>query len=261
MHRIDFLGSPSAGKTTFLKLLLKQKAPKEKWLTHLQALRNCACRLAFQPPRSFRHSIYGALLKAKLLRQMHPSLLGRILNQPRLELILKDRHGYSEFFETVLEISSKTNSIEPAFKLMRLGWFLEAAADVILLEHSHITAPVVFDESLSHKVYDVAFSPVELDTDLVRNYFLSMPPPSVLIYCRLDPLEAYERARSRKCPPRVHAGLSEKQIKEAVNIQLEIARVGREVLSKRNVAVIDVDLSKTVHKSASAVLYALSQLS
>lgn len=260
MERVDFLGSPATGKTTLFREIFRQRTKKDAWMTPEEALSAVAIEYALQNGNSFKNICFASILKTGFFKKIHPSIKGRILNPYRLELVWKRMKGYADFFEVALEGGFVVEEVEPFFKAFRISWFYQIADEVIFLEQINRKGLVLYDESLSHKVFDVLLSRKKIYKKLVEKYFKSMPLPRAVISCELSADEVFNRTRKKDRLPYVQRGLSDDQLFEMIQVQCGIAEIGADILGKRGVSVVEVDMSQELKANAIKIADILKEM-
>lgn len=122
--------------------------------------------------------------------------------------------------------------------------FLNTFRRVAFLSEWSSGLAVAFDESLSHKVYELL--PWESKyIPLVRSYFQTIPFPFALVYvaCDTETVLARVRAREQKSGRLIksHKGLSDQELMRATDAAIEFAEVAVKELRSRGVITIQVD--------------------
>lgn len=251
MQRIDFLGAPGVGKSTLCKEVLR-RTPNSYFIGSNKAKIILAREYLKKSKTNKKKILANLVLKFLFIEPVRALIAKEILERSEHENLLncKDEHSY--FFESVLDSMLKSPK-DPTRKFMGLNWFYTVSKTVFLLEKSKREGIVVFDESLSQKVYGVTDCDNEVYYEQVRNYFKNIPLPFCLIYCNLDTQTTFNRLKSRKKVIPGHRNLDDKKLLTIVENQHRIALIGKEVIQARGGTVIEIDMSIET-KRASRIL-------
>jgi adenylate kinase len=239
MKRIDFLGVPGIGKTTIYKEMITRRTKSDCWMTPEEARIKVAQIYTIQNAQSQKDYIIAALLKIGLFKKFHPRLASGVLQGYQQKIIWNEKEHYADFLEAALQISTIKEKM-PLMRLGGLGSFYSKVKEVIFLEYSRIPGLVLFDESLSHKIYAVTFWRKGFFESCTKDYFNAIPPPEGIIYFKLNPEKTFVQIKQRKITMMSHRDLDDDLLLEAIKAQLEIAAIGAEVLKNRGVKILEV---------------------
>ena len=164
-----------------------------------------------------------------------------ILKHVEDDNLWNERDQYKSFFDNVLEIATSSKK-DPLNTFFGINWFFNVSKYIFLLESSNKEGAVLFDESLSQKVYGVANCGIYLDHEAIKKYFTYMPLPKCLVYCYLDLESLLDRIRKRNKIILPHRNLSEEQLRIVCRNQLEVASIGKEVLESRGCNIIQINM-------------------
>lgn len=264
MNRIDFLGAPGVGKTTLYDELVRQRTRIDRWLIPVEAKVEIAKKKCLVENFGKKELLFSFFLKTGLFQQFHPSFTNLLLSKYQKETIWNQKDKYADFIEIALKGAAIPEKI-PLRRLLGLTWFYSIVNDVIFLEHADVNNIVVFDESLSHKVYSIIESQEGCYENLTEEYFQYMPPPNVLIFCKANPKKIQHRIKQRentngKLIPG-HRDLDVFSLFERIKIQCHVAEIGASVLRDRGVKVIEVDMEYTLDHNVHKVINLLRDLS
>lgn len=240
MRRIDFFGAPGVGKSTLYNEFLRRRKNSKVWMTPREAKIKLALEHLKKSNINKKEFLAKLVLKNFLLKPIHLQLADDILFTLEENNILDKRHIYNEFINKVL-LCALNEEKDPTRRLIGLNWFYYKLLFVSLLDSSTDNTTVIFDESLSQKVYGIIYQNNNINLKEIEDYFNMIPPPLCVVYCKLDPEETFNRLKKRKKVIPGHRGLSENLLFEKINIQLELASIGVNVLNSRGVKIIDVN--------------------
>jgi|GEM_PF-3016166 len=256
MKRIDFLGAPGIGKSTIYIELVKRRAKSDSWMIPEEAWIKIARQYSTQNAKSGKDYIIAALLRIGLFNKIYPDLSLRVLHKNQKEIIWNEREHYANFFEAALQSST----IKEKIPLRRLGGiksFYSVARDVIFLEHSRIPGLVLFDESLSQKIFGVTMWREGMFESATNNYFNTIPLPEALIYCKLNPDETLNRIKQRGKIIPGHRDLDGNLLFEAIKVQLRIAAMGADILKNRGAKVLEIHTEDSLEENAEKITDAI----
>lgn len=132
-------------------------------------------------------------------------------------------------------------------------YFLRTVRRIALLEELLENETVLFDESLSQKVY--AVMPWDRGNKAhARRYFEHIPMPTVLIHLDADPAQVVRQVREReratgKLIPG-HRGLSDEELMSHTEACLDVACIGAESLKERGCPVLSLTASESPEQNA-----------
>ena len=273
MKRIDFLGAPGVGKSTIYHELVRQRTKLDTWMTPEEARTKTKCEYSLQNARSVKEHAVAGLLKNGVCIKLLPSFSKRMLetildtyqfDKYERETIWVEKERYADFFNVALK-SATIEEKEPLRRLMGITHFYSVARDVIFLEHSSFPGLVLFDESLSLRVYGITRSRKGFFESATEDYFNNIPLPAGLIYCSLDPEKTFQRIKQRSLPmPGQHGkiipghrDLESAPLLESIEVQLDKAAIGADVLRNRGVKVLDIDMKDSLTYNVNVIANAL----
>lgn len=229
--RIDFLGSPAVGKSKIYNEVIKKNnliMTEEKAL--LQSLKK------YKQDNVVKDILYYIILRTPILNYK----LSKKLNYNKR--YLRDFINENEtFLNQLFEIlySSKDPSSRKVFGYDLLIKNLKTLAFI----QKNLNAKNLFiDESLSQKVYGVVPNN-NLEIKNVESYFLNMPKPDILIYVYNDEEVIYKNIfkRKRKNGKFINShrdGYNSNDLKNIIQVQMNIAELGKNILEKRGVSIL-----------------------
>ncbi|EWG99107.1 hypothetical protein Q427_26940 [Halomonas sp. BC04] len=131
--------------------------------------------------------------------------------------------------------------------------FLRTVRRIAFLEQWMVGEGVLFDESLSQKVY--AVMPSDHGNEVqARRYFEKMPLPTALIHLDADAIQVVRQVRERELATGKlipgHRGLNDEDLLRSTEASLDIARIGAECLHARGCAVLTLAASEAIDNNA-----------
>lgn len=264
MQRIDFIGSPGVGKSALYRELVQQRVKSDTWLTPEEARARIAYCYLENNTQSIKDYATLWLLKNVLLKKLHPILSNRILDGYQKEIIWREKERYENFFEVALK-GATVKEKAPLRRLLGITNFFTVASNVISLYHSNIHGLVIFDESLSHKIYTITHWQKGYYENLTNEFFNTIPLPQGVIYCKLDPEKTLHRIKQRgmnihgrrgKIIPG-HCDLDDNLLLESITAQLDIAAIGVDVLQKRDVKILEINMENSLEQNIKRITNAI----
>jgi len=245
MKRIDFLGAPGVGKSTTYKALVNNRRKKDSWLTPKEAKNKIAYEFFKKDAYSKKKLLTLYNFKHSLFKRKYNRSINRIITEQQKDIFWEKQNEYKDFLEIALKgVSIKEK--EPLRRILGINWFYIIFSDVIFIENSNLPEIVVFDESLSQKVYGITHNCKGFFENTIKDYFRNIPLPQALIYCKLDPKETFNRIKNRRKIIPGHRQLESDQLNNNIKVQLEIAERGADILKNRNVGVLEIDLNDSL---------------
>jgi hypothetical protein len=251
MH-IDFLGAPGVGKSTTYHSMIKQRYKGDRWLPLDEAIisiaRECSCKNSF----NFAEFALKVFVSLPITNRLQVAASKSFLSVLESELAWHSSEIYNELLFFVLN-SALTKEKSPLQIFSGLNWFVTVFKKVLLVKNYCDDRIVVFDESLSQKVYGITGSQNSICENTVKDYFYLIPKPCMLIYFRLDLELLYERVIKREKIIYGHRSLNKELLKSKLKNQILIARIGQEIMGERGVKILNVDCSDSVDTNAKAI--------
>ncbi len=190
MRRIDFMGVPGSGKSkTFAEL--KHISKQDKWLFPVEAttlaVKNCASERYSKKPENLRKKISCFIINNDLASSLTRERK-HFLRNIRGEFYTRFAYANGDFThncgESLKMFMESALPVKIRFFLGAQVFIIKAAELQLLEDYLPIETMVVFDESLSHKMYEM----VNFDSDPlsdrhifnIRNIFNTMPLPELV---------------------------------------------------------------------------------
>jgi len=242
MRRIDFLGAPGVGKSTIYRSLIDNRGNESKLLTLEEG------KIKFAKAQLERHNLSRneqlnkIILNFPLLKPFHKKLIKNIVYHAENRIIWDEKEKNSEFLNYAL--AGTSNIQKPAIRrLMGINWFFEIYKNIIMFDEFEDENFVLFDESLPQKIYGVTYSDNVIDKNQVSGYFMTMPLPACLVYCKLNHEEAFKRLKTRDKVIPGHRGIKNEDLLNRIKNQIEVSSTGAEILKDRGCDIIEIDMS------------------
>lgn len=247
MKRIDFLGISGSGKTTLIR---------EIKLSGLGMLSGKALDLAASHALQHSRTIHW---KRRLLASVPQ------LRQCAYQSIVAtgEKAAFAEFArknDAFLATAHESFALSGRSEYRRAeGYyhFIRTVRRIAFLEQWLGEEMVLFDESLSQKVY--AIMPWDRGNEAyARRYFEKIPLPAALIHLDADAEQVLRQIRERerltgKLIPG-HRGLSDAEIVTATNACLLFSRTGAKCLQARGCTVLSLTASEPPEQNARRVI-------
>ena len=246
MVRVDSLGAPGSGKSTIARL-----AGQDAVAVSPSAASKRAAIRAFG-------SNGGAGLKQRALLRipgLRDTLLGKRTEIGEKKAFARFAEQHGAFLSTVHE-SFALSGRSQYRRAEGYYHFLRTVRRIAFLEEWLEDETVLFDESLSQKVY--AVMPWDRGNEAhARRYFEHMPLPTALIHLDADAAQVVRQVREReratgKLIPG-HRGLSDEELMTTTDTCLHFARIGAECLQARGCPVLSLTASVPPEQNARRV--------
>jgi len=241
MERIDLLGAPGVGKSSLLNYLINKSHYHSQILKPDKAKVILAKEYIKAFHRRYIYSFISIIFKLCTIPRIRILLANEILKNAEDVNLWNERDQYKAFFDNVLDIVASSKK-DPIITLFGINQFFNVSKYTFLLESSKQEGVVLFDESLSQKVYGVANCGIYLDHEAIKKYFTYMPLPKCLVYCYLDLENLLDRIKKRNKIILPHRNLSEEQLRIVCRNQLEVASIGKEILESRGCNIIQINM-------------------
>ena len=244
---MDFLGAAGCGKSTLKNNLVKNVgvfAP------------SAAANLAIQ--RSLYNNGIELGVKHRLIAripQLRKALFLRIIEAGEKTAFARFAEEHDAFLATVHESFSLSGRSQYR-RAEGYYHFIRTVRRIAFLEQWLENEAVLFDESLSQKVY--AVMPWDRGNEAhARRYFEQMPLPAALIHLDADATQVVRQVREReratgKLIPG-HRGLSDEELLSTTDACLHFARIGAECLHTRRCPVLSLEASEPLERNAQRV--------
>ena len=246
MKRIDFLGVAGAGKTA----ILGRVSEKERVTLPAAAAELAACRaMALSINVNWKRRLLGRI---PLIRKL---LYGGVIPKEEATAFARFAEQHDAFLATVHE-SFALSGRSQYRRAVGYYHFLRTVRRIAFLEQWLEDETVLFDESLSQKVY--AVMPWDRGNEAhARRYFEHMPLPTALIHLDADAAQVVRQVREReratgKLIPG-HRGLSNEELMTTTDTCLHFARIGAECLQARGCPVLSLTASVPPEQNARRV--------
>jgi thymidylate kinase len=263
MRRVEIFGVEGIGKTTLYKELVKRRKRRDNWRTLDEASIRVAYKYAKECNKiSFIHLIAPILLRIPIHRTIRSYLCDQLLQIPQKEVVIQNR-PYSMFFQAIINFCN-VEQYNPQLRLYRATNLYSTSCRIMYLEN-HISSDIFVIEGETISIYGLLLSH-QLDEsceDLAKNFFLNIPPPAGLIYCKLDPEKTIERIQKRnkdgiitiahRDPEDYNSLIETSQLRRIIKYQNIIADIGIKVLRNRGVRILVIDMEDTLEKNISKI--------
>jgi len=269
MRRVEFLGVEGIGKTTLYNELIRKRGKKDNWITLDEASDKIACKYSKERSRtSFIHLIASILLRFPFQKHIKSSLCDLILQMPQEEAV-RQNGSYHLFFQSIMDFCN-VNQYSQQLRLYRITELYKFACRIIYLE-SNDNSDLVVVEGGAILAYGLLMSHwLEDCEDMVRNFFLNTPPPTGIIYCKLNSEETINRIQRRKesgiitlahRDSKNHKSLVENnQLQNIIKNQSDMAAIGVKALKNKGVLILEIDMGDTQEKNILKIRRFLSEL-
>lgn len=244
LKRIDVLGAPGVGKSTIYNELTKRRKKSSEWVTPEEAALLLAKEYLTKSSNATLKYFAISTFKIPFLLRFNKLFANQIINQYGFKFLKEQSSNYNEFLDVALS-GALIQEKEPIRRLIGINWFYGAYKRTLLFENSKFKNIVLFDESLSQKVYGITISKKKFFEKTCTNYFKFMPPPAGLIYCETDLKELFERITKRHKIIPGHSDLSKEELREYIEVQAEISEIGKNIIKSRGIPVIELDTINT----------------
>ncbi|NLY38023.1 MAG: hypothetical protein GX044_01825 [Firmicutes bacterium] len=271
MRRIDFMGLPGSGKSTVYEALQKIKPRPGSWLSREEAREKALVRLVLAgcsgPGAAFKARIKALLIRSRLANRIANVAKNHFASRQEL-LYLHFAAVHGEFIKACaggFKLSPADEAAAIARFFLSAKWFLQKTAELQLLQEGLPPGDaVVFDESLSHKVFEVInfdTAPLsDLQVQQIEKIFAAIPPPAAVVLFMEDGaiverrLQQQPRLRQREL---LQAG---RDLKRWLEDALVLIETGKRIYQERNVPILELPPGGDVQSRVEAVGSFLKQL-
>jgi len=260
MKRIEFFGVPGVGKTATYRALKSLRNSKREWLLFSEAK---------------RVSVNNYICQNKGLnnKQRLVSLIQRLfINVPVAETIIGVGEGkylakrndqgqfmrfaeeYDTFISNCAEGLLHTN--RAAYRrLLGAHLLINTVNDISFLDQHLDDIKVVFDESITQKVFGVIDIEASDCKEKAYNYFISMPEPQGVVVFEGDSMTIDKRLKQRyleegKLVP-AHRNMD--NYTNWIESASEIVKVGKRVFCEKEVKMLELSAKASVHENAKLI--------
>ena len=248
MKRIDFLGAPGVGKTTIYKNLLKQRKRSDKWFTPREIKIQYGKNLLWEEGEYFKL----LFLKTKNSKNIANSIAEQYIEKKGKDILWKEKNKFEDFWELIIK-GVASGKKHPLRKLMGVNYFYLTMRDLVFFLSLEIENQILFDESLSQKIYGIADWEIGAFEKTTEDYFKKMPLPDSLIFFWVNTEDLLERIKSRGKIIPGHREMGENEIQKVILAQQHIASLGKDVLKSRGVNVIEINTNDKVEKNTKII--------
>lgn len=254
MFRIDMIGANGVGKTTLLRKL--RRLPGRSWLSPDEAVLVQAGRL-LADEGSMQSLVKRLLLRGLPVKSPRKRLAGSILKRQAANDLWESETTYAPFIAAALALATDSGKREIQ-KLSGLNGFHSSLHQLGYLAQMPDDQAVMFDESLSHRVYSIVH-PVDCQPEQLERYLDAMPLPDLLIHCHTD-FDSHWRQIRDRVKRRGYAVRNshyfineEKEFQEDLRARRHIAEQVRDHMTQQRVPVLNVDTRQLERKSLLAI--------
>ena len=246
MYTFDMLGAAGSGKSS----LMRRDDFGNGVLTPIEGEHLAAFRVIKQT-RSFKrsHRLLACISPFRRVMQQ------RVISAGERAAFAHFAEEHNAFFATVHEGFSLSERSQYR-RAEGYYHFIRTVRRIAFLEEWLQNETVLFDESLSQKVY--AVMPWDRGNEAhAREYFEHMPLPTALIHLDADAAQVVRQVREReratgKLIPG-HRGLSDQELMTTTDARLHLARIGAECLQARGCSVLALTASEPTEQNARRV--------
>ena len=252
MKRIDFLGASGAGKSAVFHELEKISGRKKLWLTPKEAKTAVARYYMKQNRRSSKDYKAAIMLGLPFFKPFHAQAASYLLSARSTELLWDNAQNHSAFLNTVLKGASFEER-DALHRLLGINWLVPVYRDVLLMENCPLEKIVAFAESLSQKIYGITHWQKGAFEEITAAYFNSIPLPAGLVHFKLASETAFERLKKR---PKVTTGqrnMTDAELFNVIDAQIEIADMGAGIIKARGVKVLELNSDSSLDQKASYI--------
>ena len=141
-------------KLLFFYEIVRSVSRKRLWLTPKEARTVVAKQYMKQNKGMLKDYKPALLLSLPLFRPFHSQAANYILKNHSTELLWENGQRGDSFLSIELK-GAGFEKREPLHRLLGINWFVPVYRDVLIVENSSLELLVIFDESLSQKVYGI----------------------------------------------------------------------------------------------------------
>jgi adenylate kinase family enzyme len=199
MIRIEFIGASGVGKSTLIKLILKNRSSNENWLTPAEAREKIARQIQPDSISSIKLKIIRTLLLRGLYTKSFKTyLVDSLLDQYEDVLINTSLAGYNVLLDLMIYKLAQNHQIEARKKAQVIKTaFNSLLRNYAIFDYFKLEDCILYDESI------IKNNMWSFDDQEFNQSFNSHPQemrrekPDGVIYCQLDFDETYNRRLNR----------------------------------------------------------------
>lgn len=255
MRRIEFIGTEGIGKTSLFNDLIHQRKKSENWLTLDEARKKVALKYAIENWRiSHNYLLATLLLSFPFQNTITKTISDLVLKNPDQELV-EEKILYHPFFSFLIDFSG-TNFYNPQIRLHRILNLYKNSCRIINLENFQSPDIFLIEEGtiLGYGLYMSHWQDYDYQKKAI-SFFHKIPPPAGIIHCILDNEEAITRIYNRskngiitiahRDSDNYHALVDLTVLRKIIQMQNSITEIGIEILKRKNVKILTIDLKKS----------------
>ncbi len=244
MKRIDFVGAPGVGKSTFYKALIKERGQTFKFLT-LKEAQSEVMKNSFRKDLGLFCFFFSSFLMSISLLKKIRSILVKEIFQKYENLFLRDEK-YNIGLDCFVNLVSMS-TLPPKIKLLRYAYMKETLQNVIFLEKFLTPAiPVLFEESLTHRLISVGPWKSEKEKNFLCDLYHLVKGAECLIFLDAKDDVVIKRIKQRKQMNKVHQGMSKNQLERDIKKSLVATRQLIDFVEQKGVRVIKIDAQRPI---------------
>ncbi|MCC5931457.1 MAG: hypothetical protein JJU28_19575 [Cyclobacteriaceae bacterium] len=244
MKRIDFMGPSGVGKSYLLDHLKRERNRIRKdWLTETEALKLVPFKKLYYLPVTRSISRISEIEEKKAFKNCYKDW-NNFFTVCRLGLNNYDS-GSKNFYRSVSKL-------------------LKTSKKVRLLEKT-INKKIIFDQSLSQKLFFIFGSnPKDIDSDLIKQYFFSMPKPKLLVVLTASNEVIYKRILKRRVEEGrggvEYSGAKGEELINRINLFLEWTEIAIDTVKKNHGNVLVLNTAVGIEENCTKIINSIKCL-
>jgi adenylate kinase family enzyme len=239
MARIDIIGPPGVGKSSFCHFLYKNRSELSEfffdWEIRLRVAeldiknKNILYKVAF--PFAVRIPSFRNHLSKHFSRE------------EASKTFLNLSEEWKSFIKNYTELLKETKS-DPVRYTIAIKDFLEVMENVSLIEKTSSNKLVMYDESLTHRVYAISRGSDNWKS-IASRYIENLELPAGVIYIKSDAQTVFNRIkrRSKSRTALCHLNKTDGEIFLMTEKSLQIFDYTTELINEKNIPIIKIDNS------------------
>jgi len=239
MARIDIIGPPGVGKSSFCHFLFKNRKKVSEFYFDWE-IRLRVAELEIKN-KSILHKVTFPL--AVRIPSFRNHLSKHFSREEASKTFLNLSEEWKNFINYYTELLKETKS-DPARYTIAIKDFLEVMENVSLNEEKASNNLVIYDESLTHRVYSISRGSDNWKS-IARSYIENLELPLGVIYIKSDAETIFNRIKQRSKSRTVlcHLNKSDNEIFSLTEKSLQIFEYVTVLIKEKKIPLLQIDNS------------------
>ena len=264
MKRIELFGVEGIGKTTFYNELVSQRIKKDTWMTTEEARAKLAYKHLIENKKAFKYYLAAISLKFNINKWMRSHICDDVLFSLQEKNLMDKNESYQNFLQVILKYGN-TSEYSPQIRLIRVARLYHITLKLVYLDN-YESSDVFLSEGDNFSIHGLLLPhwQNEIYEEMIKEIFINMPVPAGLVYCYLDLEETIRRIMNRKKngiitlahrdPDDYDAIVDNNHLIQIIQNQSDMAAMGVDILRKRGVKILEMDMGDTLKNNLERTL-------